>query len=37
MTNPGASLVAKIKNTRTPVDIDFGVGDIIVPRQQKRN
>lgn len=32
----GASLVAKIKNTRTPVDIDFGVGDIIVPRPQKR-
>lgn len=31
-----ASLVAKIKNTRTPIDIDFGVGDIIVPRQQKR-
>lgn len=31
-----AFLVAKIKNTRTPIDIDFGVGDIIVPRQQKR-
>ncbi|MEG2328025.1 MAG: nucleotidyl transferase AbiEii/AbiGii toxin family protein, partial [Akkermansia sp.] len=25
-----ASLVAKIKNTRTTIDIDFGVGDIIV-------
>lgn len=31
-----ASLVAKIKNTRTTIDIDFGVGDIIVPCQQKR-
>lgn len=32
----GASLVAKIKNTRTPFSIDFGVGDVIVPRQEKR-
>ena len=32
----GASLVAKIKNTRTPFGIDFGVGDVIVPRQEKR-
>ena len=32
----GASLIAKIKNTRTPVNIDFGVGDVIVPRQEKR-
>lgn len=32
----GASLVARIKNTRTPFSIDFGVGDIIVPRQEKR-
>lgn len=32
----GASLVARIKNTRTPFGIDFGVGDIIVPRQEKR-
>jgi len=31
-----ASLVAKIKNTRTPFSIDFGVGDVIVPHQEKR-
>jgi predicted nucleotidyltransferase component of viral defense system len=31
-----ASLVARIKNTRTPFSIDFGVGDVIVPRQEKR-
>lgn len=32
----GASVVARIKNTRTPFGIDFGVGDIIVPKQEKR-
>ena len=32
----GASLAARIKNTKTPFGIDFGVGDIIVPRQEKR-
>lgn len=32
----GASLVAKIKNTKTPFGIDFGVGDVIVPRPEKR-
>ena len=32
----GASLVARIKNTRTPFSIDIGVGDVIVPRQEKR-
>ena len=32
----GASLVARIKNTRTPFSIDFGVGDVIVPKQKKR-
>lgn len=32
----GASLVARIKNTRTPFGIDFGVGDVIVPKQEKR-
>ena len=32
----GASLVAKIKNTKTPFSIDFGVGDVIVPRPEKR-
>lgn len=30
------SLVAHIKNTRTPFCIDFGVGDVIVPQQEKR-
>lgn len=32
----GASMVAHIKNTRTPFSIDFGVGDVIVPKQEKR-
>lgn len=32
----GASIVARIKNTRTPFGIDFGVGDVIVPGQEKR-
>lgn len=32
----GASIVACIKNTRTPFGIDFGVGDVIVPKQEKR-
>lgn len=32
----GASIIARIKNTRTPFSIDFGVGDIIVPHQEKR-
>ena len=31
-----ASLVARIKNTKTPFSIDFGVGDVIVPNQEKR-
>lgn len=30
------SMVAGIRNTRTPIDIDFGVGDVIVPRHEKR-
>ena len=29
-------MVSYIKNTRTPFGIDFGVGDIIVPKQEKR-
>lgn len=33
----GASIVARIKNTRTPFRIDFGVGDVIVPKQEKRH
>lgn len=32
----GASIVARITNTRTPFSIDFGVGDVIVPKQEKR-
>ena len=32
----GASIVSRIKNTRTPFSIDFGVGDVIVPKQEKR-
>ena len=32
----GASIVAHIKNTCTPFGIDFGVGDVIVPKQEKR-
>lgn len=32
----GASVTACIKNTRTPFSIDFGVGDIVIPKQEKR-
>ena len=32
----GASMIARIKNIRTPFGIDFGVGDVIVPKQEKR-
>ena len=32
----GASVIARIKNTKTPFSIDFGVGDVIVPKQEKR-
>ena len=31
-----ADIVARIKNTRTPFGIDFGIGDIIVPGTKKR-
>lgn len=31
-----ASLVAYIKNTRTSFSIDFGVGDVIVPKSEKK-
>ncbi|MBR5923075.1 MAG: nucleotidyl transferase AbiEii/AbiGii toxin family protein [Clostridia bacterium] len=31
-----ADIVARIKNTRTPFGIDFGIGDIIVPGEKKR-
>jgi predicted nucleotidyltransferase component of viral defense system len=30
-------LVAGIKNTRTPINIDFGIGDVVVPRPEKRS
>ncbi len=29
-------LIGKIKNTRTPFNVDFGVGDVIVPNAEKR-
>ncbi len=32
----GASIIASIKTTRTPFGIDFGVGDVIVPKQESR-
>ncbi len=32
----GVSLIARIKNTRTPINIDFGVGDIVVPGDVER-
>ena len=31
-----ALIIAHIKNTRTPFKINFGVGDIIIPGQEKR-
>ncbi len=31
-----AKLIGKIKNTKTPFIIDFGVGDVIVPKAEKR-
>ena len=32
----GAAVVAGIKNTRTTFGIDFGFGDVIIPKQEKR-
>jgi len=32
----GAAVVARIKNTRTAFGIDFGIGDVIVPKPEKR-
>lgn len=29
-------IIGKIKNTRSPFDIDLGTGDVIVPRSEKR-
>ena len=35
-TGVSFQLVGQIKNTRTPFDVDFGVGDVIVPSSLKR-
>lgn len=35
-TGVSFQLVGQIKNTRTPFDVDFGVGDVIVPNSHKR-
>ena len=32
----GATVLARIKNTKTPFSIDFGVGDVIVPGYERR-
>ena len=29
-------LIGKIKNTKTPIYVDFGIGDVIVPKAEKR-
>ncbi len=29
-------LITMIKNTRTPLNIDFGIGDVIIPKPEKR-
>lgn len=36
---PGVSfqIIGTIKNTRTPFNVDLGVGDIIIPRSEKRS
>ncbi len=31
----GASIIARIKNTRTPIGIDFGIGDCIFPGTER--
>lgn len=33
----GVSLIAEIKNTKTPVGIDLSIGDVVIPKQEKRN
>ena len=35
-TGVSFQMVGQIKNTRTPFDVDFGVGDVIVPSSLKR-
>lgn len=29
-------LVGRIKNTQTPFNVDFGIGDVVIPRAEKR-
>ena len=35
-TGVSFQIIGKIKNTRTPFNVDLGVGDIIVPKAEKR-
>lgn len=35
-TGVSFQLIGNIKNTRTPFDVDFGVGDVIVPASERR-
>ena len=35
-TGVSCQIIGKIKNTRTPFSVDFGVGDIIIPKAEKR-
>ena len=35
-TGVSCRIIGKIKNTKTPFSVDFGVGDIIVPKSEKR-
>lgn len=35
-TGVSCQIIGKIKNTRTPFSVDLGVGDIIVPKAEKR-
>lgn len=30
-------IIGRIKNTRTPFNVDIGIGDVIVPKAEKRN
>ncbi|MBQ2611260.1 nucleotidyl transferase AbiEii/AbiGii toxin family protein, partial [bacterium] len=35
-TDVSFQIIGKIKNTRTPFSVDLGIGDIIVPKSEKR-
>ena len=35
-TGVSCQIIGKIKNTRTPFSVDLGVGDIIIPKAEKR-